>query len=90
MYISPGVKSISKEFLMDMNFKTELIKGKLFTGLIREMQFVKFLQQIFVKLNINDAESIKAICKKTIELKTNFDNLLKENDYLKKINHFLR
>ena len=63
MYISPGLKSISKEFLMDMNFKTELIKGELFTGLIREMQLVKFLQQIFDKLNINDAESIKTICK---------------------------
>ena len=51
MFIPPGVKSISKEFLMDMNFKTELIKGELFTGLIREMQFVKFLEQIFDKLN---------------------------------------
>ena len=90
MYIPPGVKSISKEFLMDMNFKTELIKGELFSGLIREMHFVNFLEQIFDKLNINDAESIKNICKKVIELKTYFDNLLKENDYIKKINHILR
>ena len=90
MYIPPGVKSISKEFLMDMNFKTELIKGELFSGLMREMHFVNFLEQIFDKLNINDAESIKNICKKVIELKTYFDNLLKENDYIKKINHILR
>ena len=90
MFIPPGVKSISKEFLMDMNFKTELIKGELFTGLIREMQFVKFLEQIFDKLNINDAESIKNICKKVIELKIYFDNLLKENNYIKKMNQILR
>jgi len=51
IYIHPDVKSISKEFLMDMNFKTELIRGELFTG------------QIFDKLNINDEESIKTICK---------------------------
>ena len=90
MYIPPGVKSISKEFLMDMNFKTELIKGELYTGIIREMQFLQFLEQIFDKLNINDAESIKNICQKVIALKTNFDNLMKENDYIKRINIGLR
>ena len=86
MYIPPGLKYISKEFLMDMNFKTELIKSELFTGIIREMQFVNFLEQIFDKLNINDAESIKNICHKVILLKNYFDNLVKENDYLKRIN----
>ena len=86
MYIPPGLKYISKEFLMDMNFKTELIKSELFTGVIREMQFVKFLEQIFDKLNIEDAESIKNICHKVIVLKNYFDNLVKENDYLKRIN----
>jgi len=86
MYIPPGLKYISKEFLMDMNFKTELIKSELFTGIIREMQFVKFLEQIFDKLNINDAESIKNICHKVIVLKNYFDNLVKENDYLKRLN----
>ena len=90
MYIPPGVKSISKEFLMDMNFKTELIKGELFTGIIREMHFIRFLEQIFDKLNINDAESIKNICKKVISLKTNYDNLMKENDYIKRINNIMR
>ena len=90
MYIPPGVKFISKEFLMDMNFKTELIKSELFTGIIREIHFIKFLEQIFDKLNINDAESIKNICRKVIILKTNFDNLLRENDYLKKLNTLLR
>ena len=90
MYIPSLVKSISKEFLMDMNFKTELIKGELYTGLIREMQFVKFLDQIFYKLNINDAESIRNICKKIIEFKAYLENLLKENNYIKKINGLLK
>ena len=52
MYIPPGVKTISKEFLIDMNLKTELIKSELFVGLIREMNFVNFLEQIFEKLNM--------------------------------------
>ena len=30
MYIPLDLKSISKEFLMDMNFKTELIKSELY------------------------------------------------------------
>ena len=54
MYIPNDLKSISKEFLMDMNFKTELIKSELYAGLIRETQFVKFLEEIFSKLNIKD------------------------------------
>ena len=90
MYIPSGIKSISKEFLMDMNFKTELIKGELYTGLIREMQFIKFLEQIFSKLNVNDAESIKNICKKVIELKAKLENLMKENDFIKKANQILK
>ena len=90
MYIPSLVKSVSKEFLMDMNFKTELIKGELYTGLIREMHFVKFLEQIFDKLNINDTESIKNICKKVIEIKVYLENLLKENNYIKKINGLLK
>ena len=90
MYIPSFVKSISKEFLMDMNFKTELIKGELYTGLIREMHLVKFLEQIFDKLNINDAENILNICKKVIELKAYLENLLKENNYIKKLNGLLK
>ena len=89
MYIPNDLKSISKEFLMDMNFKTELIKSELYAGLIRETQFVKFLEEIFSKLNIKDSENIKNISKKVIELITNFDNILKENNKLKKINRLL-
>ena len=86
MYIPTDLKSISKEFLMDMNFKTELIKSELYSSLLRETQFVKFLEEIFSKLNIKDSENIKNISKKVIELMSNFDNILKENNKLKKEN----
>ena len=90
MYIPPGVKAVSKEFLIDMNFKTELIKSELFAGLMREMQFSNFLEQIFDKLNINDMKTIKNICHKVITLKINYDKLLKQNTQLKKENQILK
>ena len=89
MYIPNDLKSISKEFLMDMNFKTELIKSELYSSLIRETQFVKFLDEIFSKLNIKDTENIKNISKKVIELTSNFGNILKENNKLKSENRML-
>ena len=89
MYIPNDLKSISKEFLMDMNFKTELIKSELYSSLIRETQFVKFLEEIFSKLNIKDSGNIKTVSKKVIELITNFDAILKENNKLKRINKLL-
>ena len=90
MYIPPEIKTVSKEFLIDMNFKSELIKSELFSGLMREMQFVNFLEQIFDKLNINDMKIIKNICHKVITLKINYDNLLKNNNHLKKENQILK
>ena len=89
MYIPNDLKSISKEFLMDMNFKTELIKSELYSSLIRETQLVKFLDEIFSKLNIKDTENIKNISKKVIELTSNFGNILKENNKLKSENRIL-
>ena len=90
MYIPPGIKTISKEFLIDMNFKTELIKGELYTSLIREMNFMNFLVQIFDKLNINDMETIKNICTKVITLKIEYEKLLNQNNKLKKENLILK
>ena len=89
MYIPTDLKSISKEFLMDMNFKTELIKSELYAGLIREMHIVKFLEEIFAKLKIKDSENIKNISQKVLQLINNFDILLKENIKLKEMNRFL-
>ena len=89
MYIPNDLKSISKEFIMDMNFKTELIKSELFSSLLREFNIVRFLEEIFSKLNIKDSENIKNISSKVIQLVNNFDKLLKENTKLKDINRIL-
>ena len=75
MYIPSDLKSISKEFLMDMNFKTELIKSELYAGILRESHIINFLEEIFSKLNIKDSENIKNISSKVIQLITNFNTL---------------
>ena len=89
MYIPTDLKSISKEFLMDMNFKTELIKSELYASLIRESHIVNFLEEIFSKLNIKDSENIKNISAKVIQLIKNFDNVVNENNKLKSMNRIL-
>ena len=89
MYIPNDLKSINKEFLMDMNFKTELIKQELFSGLIRENSFITFLDDVFQKLNIKDAQSIETLCSRVMVLKTHYDNVCKENEVLKKKNILL-
>jgi hypothetical protein len=89
MYIPNDLKSINKEFLMDMNMKTELIKLELFSGLIREGTVISFLDDVFQKLNIKDANSIQTLCSKVIVLKTLYDNVLKENEQLKRRNTLL-
>ena len=89
MYIPNDLKSINKEFLMDMNFKTELIKQELFSGLIRENSFIAFLDDVFQKLNVKDAQSIETLCSRVIVLKTHYENVCKENELLKKRNILL-
>ena len=89
MYIPTDLKSISKEFLMDMNFKTELIKSEMYASFIREIYIVKFLEEIFAKLNIKDSENIKKISQKVIQLINNFDLILKENKKIKEWNRIL-
>ena len=77
--MSDNLNSISKEFLMNLNFKTELIKNELFSGLIRENHFVSFLKNIFDKINLRDIQNI-------YEFKKKYKSLLKENHKLKTIN----
>ena len=77
--MSDNLNSISKEFLMNFNFKTELIKNELFSGLIRERHFVNFLKSIFDKLNLRDIQNM-------YEFKKKYMSLLKENHKLKIIN----
>ena len=84
MYIPKNIKSISKEFIMDMNLKTELIKSELYSSILRETQIIKFLEEIFAKFNLKDTEIIKTICNKAIDSKNNFNKILKENNNLKK------
>ena len=77
--MTDNLNSISKEFLMNLNFKTELIKSELFSGFIRENHFVSFLKNIFDKLNLRDIQNL-------YEFKKKYMSLLKENHKLKKIN----
>ena len=77
--MSDDLNCISKELLMNLNFKNELIKNELFSGLIRENHFVSFLKNIFDKLKFRDIKNI-------YELKKKYTSLLKENHKIKKIN----
>ena len=52
-------KTISKEFLLDMNFKTELLKSELFASLIRESKVINFLKDILKNLSLNDEKMDK-------------------------------
>ena len=45
-----GVNHINKEFLIDNNFKTCLIKTELFSTIIREVELYSFFSNIFSKL----------------------------------------
>ena len=89
MYIPKNLKSISKEFIMDMNFKTELIKSELFTCMMRENHFVSFLNGIFGQFNPKDMDNFKSINKILIGLKNNLENIMSENNKLKKTNKIL-
>ena len=89
MYIPKNLKSISKEFIMDMNFKTELIKSELFSCILRENHFVSFLDEIFGQFNLKDMENFKNINKILIGLKNNLENIISENNKLRKNNKIL-
>ena len=89
MYIPKNLKSISKEFIMDMNFKTELIKSELFSCILRENHFVSFLDEIFGQFNLKDMENFKSINKILIGLKNNLENIISENNKLRKNNKIL-
>ena len=46
-----GINYINKEFLIDNNFKTCLLKTELFSSIIREFNLYSFLENKFSKLN---------------------------------------
>ena len=47
-----GINHINKEFLIDNNFKTCLLKTELFSSIIRETEFISFLSNFISKLNV--------------------------------------
>ena len=71
-----GVNFINKEFLIDKNFKTCLLKIELFSSLIREYNLYNFFKDIFGKLDIS------------ISFQTGiFDKLKKLNDFKFQYDH---
>ena len=99
LYIPDNIDNniISKEFLMDMNFKTELLKNELFSSLLRESKIISFLKDILNKLNINDNNLIKDdkqnandIFHLVLKMKNNLKNIIKENKTLRRTNLALK
>ena len=84
LYIPDNLNKISKEFLVDMNFKTELIKNELYSGLIREKQFIDFLKSIFGKIFI-DNKGFLNLFQDILKFKNKYLNLMKENYKMKKL-----
>ena len=71
-----GINYINKEFLVDNNFKTILLKTELFSSIIREIEFYNFFNDKFIKLN----DIIKELNLEKKERKKKF------GEYLKNIN----
>ena len=99
LFIPDNIESniISKEFLMDMNFKTELLKSELFSSLLRESKIISFLKDILNKMNINDNELIKDdkqnannIFHLVLKMKNSLKDIIKENKNLRKTNKALK
>ena len=89
MFIPKDLQTVSKEFLMDMNFKTALIKSELYSSLIRENLFYNFIQKIIGYIKPLDKNNYNDINKYLIEIKKKYIVILKENNKLKKINQLL-
>ena len=85
LYIPDNLNNVSKEFLINMNLKTELIKNELFSGLIRETQFINFLEKIFIKMNLKDNKGVQNFFYLLLEFKEKYLNIIKENYKMKKI-----
>ena len=87
-----GANFINKEFLIDNNFKTSLIKTELYSSLIRENNLYNFLKNIFGKLDTASAFNT-GIHEKVMkmndfkfqffQMKLMFENYYKENSVLK-------
>ena len=81
-----GVNYINKEFLIDNNFKTCLLKTELFSSLIREYNLYNYLKEIFGQLDISIAfkTGIHDKLRKLNDFKFQFDQMKTAfNAYLK-------
>ena len=87
-----GVNFINKEFLIDNNFKTCLLKTELFSSLIREYNLYNFFKDIFGKLDVSISfqTGIHDKLRKLNDFKFQFDHIktafniyLKDNILLK-------
>ena len=87
-----GANFINKEFLIDNNFKTSLIKTELYSSLIRENNLYNFLKNIFGKLDTASAFNTgihEKVMKmndfkfQVFQMKLMFENYYKENSVLK-------
>ena len=72
-----GVNYINKEFLIDNNFKTCLLKTELFASLIREYNLYNFFKDIFGKLDLSIAfnTGIQDKLRKMNDFKFQFDQM---------------
>ena len=87
-----GINYINKEFLIDKNFKTCLLKTELFSSLIREYNLYNFFKDIFGKLDISIAfqtgihdklRKLNDFKYQYDQMKTAFNIYLKDNILLK-------
>ena len=87
-----GINYINKEFLIDKNFKTCLLKTELFCSLIREYNLYNFFKDIFGKLDISIAfqtgihdklRKLNDFKYQYDQMKTAFNIYLKDNILLK-------
>ena len=74
-------KTLTKEYLIDMNFKTELLKTECFSNYIREY----YLCQL-INYNKFDISIIKDLINKTHHIESNYKNLANQNDIYYKEN----
>ena len=79
---------MTKEFLINMNFKTELIKIQCFSNYLREFNYVKFFQNFS---NILNNYSLKEINNNVYLFKSNYEKMkcdiikfINENNLFKK------
>ena len=86
LYIPPGRKKhLSKEYLIDMNFKTELIKIECFSNYIREFNLYQLINN-----NKIDFRIINDIITKIYFIESQYKEIVNENNIYSKENIKLR